>query len=127
LHVRKLNSFLASVFTTNSKTNSQQNNDGMFALVAASEAGVLPEIPAAVQSTVWVAKLVIAMTAFAMNLTPETAAHANATGIAAHATIALHAWNMHLMEVTNLGSVTFAQMTATATACLRVGCKQTAC
>jgi hypothetical protein len=123
LHVRKLNSCLASVFATNSKTNSQQNNDGMFALAAASETGVLPEIPAAVQSTVWVAKPVIAMTAFAMDFTPETA-HANASGIGAHATIALHALNMHLMEVTNLGSVTSAQMTATA--CLRLGCKQTA-
>ena len=91
-----------SVFTINGKTNSQQNNDGLFALVAASETGVLPEIPATVQSTVWVAKLVIAMTAF------------------------VHAWSMHPMEVTNLGSVTSAQMTASATTCLRVGCKQTA-
>jgi hypothetical protein len=126
LGVRKLNSLLASVFTINSKTNSQQNNDGLFELVAASETGVLPEIPAAVQSTVWVAKLVIAMTGFAMDFAPETAAHASPTEIAAHATIALHAWNMHPMDVTNLSSVTSAQMTASATTCLRVGCKQTA-
>jgi hypothetical protein len=73
-----------------------------------------------------VAEVVIAMTAFAVDFVPDTAAHANATEIAAHATIALHAWNMHPMEVTNLGSVTSAQMTASATTCLRVGCKQTA-
>jgi hypothetical protein len=66
------------------------------------------------------------MRAIAINFAREIAAHAASAGVAAHARATYLAWNMRPMEATNVASTKSTPMTASSTARLRIGCKQTA-